>query len=105
MNYDGERMGDGQLATEFFLDFPVKGRDGRFSGFDFSTGKLPLECEVLAGRALGDEHAAIVFDYDTADRDGITTFHGPDLNGGYLAGARREVERSDAKRNRSQLAW
>jgi hypothetical protein len=53
----------------------VKGRDGSFFFFDFSTRKLPLECEVFTGRALGDEHAILIFDYDPTDRDRRGGFH------------------------------
>jgi hypothetical protein len=56
----------------FLLNFPVKGRDGSFFFFDFSTRKLPLECEVFTGRALGDEHAILIFETGIGAGDSMT---------------------------------
>lgn len=67
-----ERAEDFEVAGELFTDLAEKRGRGLLVGFDFAAGEFPFEAEVLVGRALGDEHAAVDVDDERAnDGDGV----------------------------------
>ena len=51
-----------QAATQLFLDLAPQGSLGCLVLLNFTAGELPFAGEVFVEGALGDEHAASVFD-------------------------------------------
>ena len=58
------------LAAEFLADLSSDRCLGTFARLQFSTGKLPLEGQVFAWRALRDEHPSVPLKDDSNDGDG-----------------------------------
>lgn len=83
----GEGARDDHGAAELFLDFPHDGVRGDFAGLDFATGEFPFQREKLVRRALGEQHAALVFDQGADDGNGRRGGHVGWLNKQMTRGA------------------
>jgi len=75
-----ESVGNHNVATEFLLDFPHDGRSGILAGFDFSTGKFPLQWQVFVRRALGEQQQPVALDQRANHWNGNRNAHDGLLN-------------------------
>ena len=70
VNEGREGAGDRHFAPELFADFADNGGARFLTGFDLPAGKFPFQGHELVRRPLGDQDAALLFDYGADDRNG-----------------------------------
>ena len=66
--------------AEFLVQLPDQRLFGTLAGLDLASGKLPQARHRLAGRTLGEQHAAVGIDQGAGGNQDEFDAHGPCLD-------------------------